>query len=291
MAKTAGLGRGLSALFGDEAVRGSDGGVSNLRITEVEPRSNQPRQVFDEEPLNELAESIRQHGVLQPLAVRRLPTGYYQIIAGERRWRAAKIAGLTEVPAVVFDADDRHATEMALIENLQREDLNTIEEAEGFRTLMDEYGLTQEDVSSRVGRSRSAVANSLRLLGLSGRIKEMIADGRLSAGHARALLQIEDTNRQDTFAATIVNKQLTVRQAETLAKQEEAKDKPAKLAQKPNYVEDYQRHLCKVFGRKVVIKAGVRRGRVELEFYSPEDLENLMQALLNTGGMYNKEGG
>ena len=287
MAKAAGLGRGLSALFGDEAVRGADGGVSNLRISEVEPRLNQPRQAFDEVLLNELAESIRQHGVLQPLAVRRLPTGYYQIIAGERRWRAAKIAGLTEIPAVVFDADDRHATEMALIENLQREDLNPIEEADGFRSLINEYGLTQEEVAARVGRSRPAVANSLRLLGLTEKIKSMVIDGRLSAGHARSLLPVSDSYRQEEFADTIINKQLSVRQAEAMVKQ--GQEKPAKQPQ-PNYVDDYQRHLCKVFGRKVIIKAGARRGRVELEFYSPEDLELLMKMLLDAGGGYNTEG-
>lgn len=279
-AKTTGLGRGLSALFGDEAVRGSGGGISTLRITEVEPRSDQPRQVFDEVSLSELSESIRQHGILQPLVVRRLPTGYYQIIAGERRWRAAKLAGLNEVPAVIFDADDRHATELAMIENLQREDLNAIDEAEGFRTLVHEYGLTQEDVASRVGRSRSAIANSLRLLGLTGTIKSMVADGRLSAGHARALLQISDPLRQEEAAKTIINKQLSVRQAEALVKQREI-EKPVKLEQ-PNYVDDYERHLSKTFGRRVVIKAGAKRGKVEMEFYSPEDLETLMSIL--TGG-------
>ena len=279
MAKTTGLGRGLGALFGDEAVRDSSN-VNTLRITEVEPRSNQPRQVFDEVALNELAESIRQHGILQPLAVRRLPTGYYQIIAGERRWRAAKLAGLNEVPAVIFDADDRRATELALIENLQREDLNPIDEAEGFRALVNEYGLTQEDVASRVGRSRPAIANSLRLLGLTGLVKAMVTDGRLSAGHARALLQISDPMRQEETAKTIINKQLSVRQAETLVKQRETEiERPAKLAQ-PNYVDDYEQHLCKVFGRRVVIKAGARRGKVEMEFYSPEDLETLMASLM-----------
>jgi len=281
MSKHTGLGRGLGALFGEEAVRDgeSGGGVNKLKIAEIEPRSDQPRQVFDEVSLFELSESIKQHGILQPLVVRKLPTGYYQIVAGERRWRAAKMAGLNEVPAVVYNTDDRHALELALIENLQREDLNAIEEAEGFRTLVETYGLTQEDVADRVGKSRSAVTNTLRLLGLTGRNRELVVEGKLSAGHARALLPISDPDLQEDIAKKIVNEDLSVRDTEALMKRVMSEDK-AQLKSGPNYVDDYEQHLCKIYGRRVKIKSGAKRGKIEMEFYSPEDLETLMAALI-----------
>ncbi len=278
--KNAGLGRGLGVLFGADAVRGAESGGTTLRITEIEPRSDQPRQQFDEDALLDLSESIKQHGILQPLAVRRLQSGYYQIIAGERRWRAARMAGLSEVPAIIFDADDRHATELALIENLQREDLNPIEEAEGFRMLIDEYGLTQEDVATRVGRSRPGVTNALRLLGLGDLLKSYLAKGLLTAGHARAVLQLTDVRKQEACAKEIVKEQLSVRQTEALVKRllAENTEKPQKPPQ-PNYVGDHEKHLSSHFGRKVRIVAGAKRGRVELEFYSPEDLETLLSKL------------
>ena len=186
--KDRGLGRGLSALLGDDALQSQEGGSLSLPISEVQPGLKQPRKRFDEESLADLADSIRTHGIIQPLTVRRLSSGYYQIIAGERRWRAAKLAGLREVPAVIIEADDRTVMELALIENLQREDLNPIEEAAGFQVLLEEYGLTQEEVAQRVGKSRPAVANALRLLALPDAVRQLLEEGKLSAGHARAIL-------------------------------------------------------------------------------------------------------
>lgn len=279
--KNLGLGRGLGALFGDDAVRDSESGgnVNKLKIAEIEPRSDQPRRVFDEVTLYELAESIKQHGILQPLVVRRLPTGYYQIIAGERRWRAAKLAGLNDVPAVVYNTDDRHALELALIENLQREDLNPIDEAEGYRTLVEIYGLTQEDVADRVGKSRPAVSNAMRLLGLTGKNREYVIEGRLSAGHARALLPLSDPDAQEEAAKSVINGEMNVREAEALVKRLMSSEK-TDLKRSPNYVDDYEQHLCKLFGRRVKIKAGTKRGKIEMEFYSPDDLEVLMASLI-----------
>ncbi|MCL2080982.1 MAG: ParB/RepB/Spo0J family partition protein [Oscillospiraceae bacterium] len=281
MGKNLGLGRGLGALFGEDAVREAEngGGIHKLKLAEIEPRSDQPRRNFDDVALYELAESIRQHGVLQPLVVRKLPTGYYQIIAGERRWRAAKLAGLNEIPAVTYNTNDRHALELALIENLQREDLNPIEEAEGFRTLIDVYGLTQEDVADRVGKSRPTVANALRLLGLTGRNMELVVEERLTAGHARALLPISDPDLQEKTAKIIVNRDMTVREAELMVKQVMTVNK-VKLKATPNYVDDYEQHLCKFFGRRVRIKTGAKRGKIEMDFYSADDLEALMAALI-----------
>jgi ParB family chromosome partitioning protein len=282
MAKNTGLGRGLGALFGEEAVRDgeSGGGVNKLKLSEIEPRSDQPRRIFDDVALFELSESIKQHGILQPIVVRKLPTGYYQIVAGERRWRAAKLAGLNEIPATVYNTDDRHALELALIENLQREDLNAIEEAEGFRTLVETYGLTQEDVADKVGKSRPAVTNAMRLLGLTGRNRELVVEGKLSAGHARALLPISDPGLQEKIARDIVSGDLSVRDTEALMKKITSEDDKTKLKTSPNYVGDYEQRLSKIYGRKVKIKAGTKRGRIEMEFYNPEDLDVLMEALI-----------
>jgi ParB family chromosome partitioning protein len=279
--RNTGLGRGLGALFGDDAVRDSESGSSTfkLRLSEIEPRSDQPRSIFNDTTLFELSESIKQHGVIQPLVVRRLPTGYYQIIAGERRWRAAKMAGLNDIPAVIYNTDDRHALELALIENLQREDLNPIDEAEGYRALVDVYGLTQEDVADRVGKSRPAVANAMRLLGLTGRNRQRVAEGDLSSGHARALLPLSDPALQEAAAIAVINEDLNVRDTESMVKRLTVDYKP-KLNPEPNYVDDYERHLCKLYGRKVKIKAGSKRGKIEMEFYSPEDLETLMESLI-----------
>ena len=280
--KNTGLGRGLGALFGQEAVREDGAGALMLRVSEVEPRSDQPRRVFEQDALDALAESIRQHGVLQPIAVRRMPTGYYQIIAGERRWRASRMAGLERVPAVVFDADDRGSVEMALIENLQRENLNPIEEAEGYRMLIEDYGLTQEDTASRVGRSRPAVSNSLRLLSLPEPVKGRVEDGKLTAGHARLLLQIGDNALCERAAARITAESLSVRQTEELVKKikKDGNPPPPRAKEKPNYVAEHEKRLSDRFGRKARIVAGERRGRVELEFYSPEDLEQLLDKLM-----------
>ncbi|GHV32494.1 chromosome partitioning protein ParB [Clostridia bacterium] len=280
--KNTGLGRGLDALFGDNAVRdaGADsGGGTVLRIEQVEPRAEQPRRAFDEAALSDLSESIRQHGILQPLAVRKLETGYYQIIAGERRWRAARMAGLTHVPAIVIEADDRHATELALIENLQREDLNPVEEAEGFRVLIEDYGLTQEDVSERVGRSRPAVGNALRLLSLSEGVQSHLKENSLSAGHARALLRLDET-LQEQAASKVIAEDLSVRDTEGLVKRLLEKKTPKPEPEtKISYVAEHEKRLADRFGRRVRIVAGAKRGKVELEFYSPEDLETLMEAL------------
>lgn len=279
-AKNAGLGRGLSALLGNDALRAGEGGGVTLRMAEVEPNTAQPRRHFDEASLAELAESIRVHGVLQPLLVRLLPSGYYQIIAGERRWRAARMAGLNELPAIVLEADDRRAAELALIENLQREDLNPLEEAEGFRALIEEYGLTQEEAAARVGRSRPALANSLRLLTLPGSLRTLLSEGALSAGHARALLALPDARAMEAAAKQVVSGGLSVRQTEALCKKLLEKPKEASEAPRPpDYLAEHERRLSAGLGRRVSIAAGAKRGKLSIEFYGPEDLDALMQAL------------
>ena len=217
-----GMGKGLGALLGDDFSADFNMPASTLPVSQIESCRNQPRKSFDQEKLEELADSIRQHGVIQPLTVRKLASGYYQIIAGERRWRAARLAGLEEIPAVIIEADDRKAMELAMIENLQREDLNPMEEAEGFRTLVEEYGLTQEQAALSVGRSRSAVANSMRLLALSEPLRALVEDGKLTAGHGRAILPLSPTLREDA-AAAIMKSGLSVRQTEQLVKQMLAK--------------------------------------------------------------------
>lgn len=277
-AKNAGLGRGLGALLGDDSLRSAEGGRLSLRVAEVEPNTKQPRRVFDEEALVTLADSIRQHGVLQPLLVRRLPTGYYQIVAGERRWRAARLAGLSEVPAIVLEADDRKAAELALIENLQREDLNPLEEAEGFRVLTEEYGLTQEEAGARVGRSRPAVANSLRLLALPETVLSLVREGRLSAGHARALLSLPNAELMEKAAQMTIAQGLSVRQTEALCKKLQ-EQLPAPKPKAPNYLAEFEQSLSRQFGRKVSITANGQRGRLSMEFYDAMDLERLFSQL------------
>ena len=279
MAKKGGLGSGLGALFGDSEPTQRERAEDTLPISRVEPRSDQPRSRFDDEALSELTESIRQHGLIQPITVRKLDGGYYQIIAGERRWRAARAAGLTEVPVRIIEADDRRAMELALVENLQREDLNPIEEAKGYRTLMQEYGLTQEDAAAAVGKSRPAVANALRLLGLSEETQQLVAEGALSAGHARALLPIRDENAQRQAAQTVIDKHLSVRQTEALAARlARAPTDTTPSQQTPNvdYVREVERELEAALGRKVRLVDGKSRGRIELEFYGAEDREKLI---------------
>ena len=283
MALERGLGRGLGALLGDAALQSQEGGSLSLPISQVEPGLKQPRKRFDEESLQDLADSIRNHGVIQPLTVRRLASGYYQIIAGERRWRAAKIAGLTEIPAVIIEADDRKVMELGLIENLQREDLNPVEEANGYKVLMDEYGLTQEEVAQRVGKSRPAVANALRLLALPDPVHQLLVEGKLSAGHARAILAAPTGELQKKLAQKVIAEDLSVRQTEALAKRLAAGEKePPSPPPGPDlsiYLRAAEKSLAARFGRKVNIISGKKKGKIELEYYNPEDLNTLLDLL------------
>lgn len=283
MASERGLGKGLGALLGDAALQTQEAGSLSLPISQVEPGLKQPRKRFDDEALADLADSIRQHGVIQPLTVRRLSSGYYQIIAGERRWRAAKLAGLSEVPAVIIEADDRKVMELGLIENLQREDLNPMEEAGGYRVLMEEYGLTQEEVAQQVGKSRPAVANALRLLSLPPSLHPLLEDGQLSAGHARAILSVQSPQLQEKLADKVVAEGLSVRQTEALAKRLAAGEAtPPPRPEGPDlsiYLKESERTLGARFGRKVSIVSGKRKGRIELEYYGPDDLTALLDLL------------
>ena len=282
MASQKGLGKGLGALLGDFSEEPTEKSAYQLLpIYKVEPNRDQPRQDFDEEELQALADSIALHGIIQPLTVREMPNGYYQIIAGERRWRAARLASLSDVPAVIVEADDKKAMELALIENLQRQDLNPLEEALGYQTLMNEYGLTQEEAAGRVGKSRPAVANALRLLGLCSEVQEQVRSGELSAGHARAILQLKSEKKQQEAAQKIVALGLSVRQAELLCKnmgKEPAPKKEEVFA--VDYVAECEKSLSKHLGRGVKIINGKRKGRFELEFYGQEDLQNLLDALM-----------
>ena len=276
-----GLGKGLGALLGDAALRtDTSENLQSLPLSQVECNADQPRKRFDDAALNELADSIREHGILQPLTVRRLGTGYYQIVAGERRWRAARLAGLTEVPAIVIEADDRKTTVLALIENLQREDLDPLEEAEGYKKLMDSYQMTQEDVANRVGKSRSAVANALRLLGLCPEVRELVESGKLSGGHARALLPL-GAALQKKAAQEVVDGGLSVRQTEALVKKLSAKPKTKKEAdaEAVNYAKLAASELTDKLGRGCRIVAGRRKGRIELDYYGMDDLNDLLEAL------------
>lgn len=282
MASPKGLGKGLGALLGDFTEESSEKSpYQHLPIYKVEPNRAQPRQDFDEEELQSLAESISVHGILQPLTVRELDNGYYQIIAGERRWRAARLANLSEVPAVIIEADDKKAMELALIENLQRQDLNPVEEALGYQTLIEEYGLTQEEAAGRVGKSRPAVTNALRLLGLCPEVLERLRKGELTAGHARAILSLKSEKKQQEAAQKIVALGLSVRQAELICKnmsREPAPEKEITLA--VDYVAECEKSLSKHLGRGVKIVNGKRKGRFELEFYGQDDLQTLLDALM-----------
>ena len=283
MASQKGLGKGLGALLGDFSEEVFEKSAYQLLpIYKVEPNRSQPRQDFDEEELQSLSDSISVHGVIQPLTVRELSSGYYQIIAGERRWRAARMAGLNEIPAVIVEADDKKAMELALIENLQRQDLNPVEEALGYQSLMEDFGLTQEETAHRVGKSRPAVANSLRLLGLCPEVLEKLRSGELTAGHARAVLTIKIAKKQQEAAQKIIALGLSVRQAELLCKnmtREAAPEKEVTLA--VNYVAECEKNLSKHLGRGVRIINGKRKGKFELEFYGQEDLQNLLDSLMN----------
>lgn len=277
-----GLGRGLGALLGDAALQTESANSLYLPISQVESCAGQPRKHFDDAALADLADSIREHGIIQPLTVRKLASGYYQIIAGERRWRAARLAGLTQVPAIVIEADDRKMTELSLIENLQREDLDPIEEAEGYKTLMDSYQLTQEEAAERVGKSRSAVANSLRLLGLCPEVREMLQNGVLSGGHARALLPLK-ADLQLEAAKAVAAQGLSVRQTEALAKRLANPKEERKLTNDERIAESYGRlaaqELSDKIGRTCRIVSGRKKGRIELDYYGIDDLNDLLEAL------------
>ena len=278
-----GLGKGLAALLGDNVMDNQEEKASlYLPISQVESCAGQPRKQFDPDALADLADSIREHGIIQPLTVRKLQSGYYQIIAGERRWRAARMAGLDQVPAIVIEADDRKAMELAMIENLQREDLNPMEEAEGYRQLMEQYNLTQEETAQRVGKSRSAVANALRLLNLCPSVRAMVEDGRLTSGHARTILPLSPA-LQKKAADAVLKSDLSVRQTELLVKKLTAEEKarPAVTTGglEVNYAEEAAKALCAHLGRGCKIVSGRKKGRIELEYYGVDDLNNLLDAL------------
>ena len=274
-----GLGTGLDVLFGADLPE-KENELLQLPISRVEPRSDQPRRDFDEEALRELSASIARYGLIQPITVRALGDGYYQIIAGERRWRAARLVGLDEVPVRVIEADDRRAAELALVENLQREDLNPIEEAEGYRTLMEQYGLTQEEAAKSVGRSRPAVANALRLLGLTQPVLALVREGKLSAGHARSLLPLPE-GRQLAAAEEVMKKELSVRRTEQLAKKwQTEKREPKPAGDAVDYAAEVAERLSRALGRKARLVEG-RRGRIEIEYYGSDDREALIEQLLS----------
>ena len=285
-AKPRGLGKGLDSLLPDNLIVNESAPISSLPISQIESCSSQPRKYFDPEKLEELADSIREHGIIQPLAVRKLASGYYQIIAGERRWRAARIAGLSELPVVIVEANDRKAMELAMIENLQREDLNPMEEAEGYRSLIDNYGMTQEQAARQVGKSRSAVANAMRLLSLSPAVRKLVEEDRLSAGHARALLPLSPA-LQEQAAQTVLQSALSVRQTEQLVKRLQTTPpevKPVSLEADPvDYVAEAQRDLSNKLGRACRIAHGKKKGRIEIEYYGVDDLNDLLEALGKLG--------
>ena len=279
MAKMSGLGKGLDALFGqapvaEEELQETDV-LKNLKITEVEPNRDQPRKRFDQEALEELAESIKEYGLIQPIVVTK-KDDYYQIIAGERRWRACKIAGLNEIPSIVRENDEKKNSEIALIENIQREDLNPYEKAVGIKHLMDEYGLRQEDVAKKLGKSRSAVANSVRILNLDPRVLEFAKEGKLTEGHCKSLLSITDNERQYRTAVQMIERGATVRQLEKAVK-----IKTSKVEQEKNHAlyKDIENTFQGFFGTKVRLDAGKRRGKIVIEYSSNDDLERILDLI------------
>ena len=278
--RPSGLGKGLGALLGDDVMKTESSGSLSLPISQVESYSGQPRKHFDEESLQELADSITEHGIIQPLTVRKLSSGYYQIIAGERRWRAARLAGLQEVPVIVMEADDRKAAELAMIENLQREDLNPMEEAAGFQSLIETYHMTKEEAAQRVGKSRSAVTNALRLLGLSPSVRKLVEENKLTAGHARALVPLSPS-LQESAANAIIAGGLSVRQTEALVKRLSAEKKESKKPRNDevDYLSEAQNELKAKLCRGVKIVSGRKKGRIELEYYGLDDLNDLLDAL------------
>lgn len=276
-----GLGKGLDALFADNAADTETGGAVTLKISEIEPNRGQPRKNFDENSLAQLADSIKQHGVLQPLVVRPIPGGGYQLVAGERRWRASRMAGLTEVPVIIKDLSDEQVMAIALIENLQREDLNPIEEANGYKQLMETFNLTQDEVSQRVGKSRPVIANALRLLSLPDEVLKMVEDGRLSQGHARTLLALENKADIKKVADEVIAKGLSVREVEKLVKRLQGGVPPSrKPAARGGVLEsEVERCLTERLGRKVSVVTGKNKGVIQIEFYGEEDLKELSKTL------------
>lgn len=290
MAKLKGLGRGMDAVFDDNSLTPRTGnGATMLRISDVEPRKNQPRKVFREAGLAELASSIEQNGVIQPIVVRDAHNGFYSIIAGERRWRAAKIAGLTEIPVVILDVDDARAAQLALIENVQREDLSPLETAQAYRLLMDEYGMTQEEVADKVGKSRPAVANTLGLLSLPDEVKDQLAAGNISEGHARALKGIKDPAKVRRAVAEVVTRGLSVRAAEALVrrvnqppkKSPDADNTPAEGSPsvRVNYARDLEVRMTRALGRPVRIRKSGKVNKLILEYIDNDDLQTLVEKL------------
>ena len=276
-----GLGIGLDALFAANDITEDEGEQTILPLSKVEPRQGQPRERFDEQALQDLAASIEQYGLIQPITVRKLDSGYYQIVAGERRWRAARIAGLQEVPVRVIEADDRRAAELALVENLQRQDLNPMEEARGYQSLMCDYGLTQEETARSVGRSRPAVANALRLLSLGPKLTELVETGRLSAGHARALLPLGSEKLQLEAASEVMARELSVRKTEQLAARlmKEPKQEPEKDPTAVDYAAEVSEALSRVVGRRVRLVEARKGGRIEIEYSDADDREALIRLL------------
>lgn len=286
-AKKGGLGRGLDALFADNSIEEiASTSAVKLKIMDIEPNRDQPRKIFDEDALAELADSIAKHGVIQPLLVRPMPDGSYQLVAGERRWRASRMAGLTEVPVVIKELSDDEAMALALIENLQREDLNAIEEAQGIKALMDTLSLTQDEAAERVGKSRPAVANALRLLKLPDSVIALVSDGKLSPGHARALLGFKDEQDIIETADLIIEKGLTVRDVEKLVKKRNKESKAEKpAARRASYYDEVELALTDFLGRKVKVgtKPGKESGVLEIDFFDKEDLSRLADALKSLG--------
>ncbi|WP_448920093.1 ParB/RepB/Spo0J family partition protein [Eubacterium sp.] len=279
MAKKSGLGKGLGALMLENNTD-SMVNTSTLNINEITPNKEQPRKTFDETALEELADSIRQHGVLQPLLVRPLTSGGYQLVAGERRWRASRLAELKEVPVIIKELSDTEAMEIAIIENLQREDLNPIEEAEGLQALIDKCGYTQEQVATSVGKSRPAITNALRLLKLPEEVREMAKDGTISAGHARALLAFDNQPMMIECANQIVSKKLTVRDVEKMAKRPAAKSTEQKIAKRrDSFYDEVELSLTEALGTKVRVYNGRNKGTLEIEFYTLDDLKNIANAI------------
>ena len=282
-----GLGAGLDVLFGADSYEEEGSELLTLPISKVEPREAQPREYFDEKALQDLADSIAQYGLIQPIVARKLDSGYYQIIAGERRWRAARMAGLEEVPVRVIQADDRRTAELALVENLLREDLNPIEEAKGYRSLIEDYGMTQEEAAQSVGRSRPAITNSLRLLSLSPAVRELVEKKELSAGHARALIPIDDDARQLNAAHEVISKSLSVRRTEQLANRilKESKEKTEKASDPlaVDYAAEISDELSRLLGRRVRLSDGRKGGKIELEYYDADDREKLISHLREMG--------